>query len=257
MENRFYSVDSGGRRYRIATSFRRRGEVLLLLLHGLGCSRASFRDIWSRPDFDDYSIIAMDLPGFGDSSKSDQFSYRMEDHAAVCAGVVNRLGFRKVHIIGHSMGGAIGLLLPADLRNTALTYANLEGNLIGEQCGIISRKTISVAWPDFEREMLPELMTLARSFDDGRFFIEAALPFGFYKSAESLVHWSESGELMRRFMNLPCRKAYFYGQENASMPILQQLPGIDRIMISHSGHFMMNDNPDEFYAHLGKFLCSV
>ncbi len=105
---------------------------MLLLLHGIGCSKESFRDIWFRDEFSDYSIISLDLLGFGNSSKSDKFSYKMEDHASVCAKVVNEISSKKVHIIAHSMGGAIGLLLPASLLNSALTFANLEGNLISE-----------------------------------------------------------------------------------------------------------------------------
>jgi pimeloyl-ACP methyl ester carboxylesterase len=62
---------------------------MLLLLHGLGCSKESYRDIWFRDEFNDYSIISLDLIGFGGSSKSDKFSYKMEDHASVCALVEN------------------------------------------------------------------------------------------------------------------------------------------------------------------------
>ena len=126
MENRIISIDHDGSKYEVATTFRRRGEEVLLLLHGLGCSKESFRDIWFRDEFSDYSIMSLDFLGFGDSSKSDKFSYKMEDQASVCAKVVNEISSKKVHIIAHSMGGAIGLLLPASLLNSALTFTNLK-----------------------------------------------------------------------------------------------------------------------------------
>ena len=256
MENRIFSVNHGGNNFKVATTFRGCGEETLLLLHGLGCSKESFRDIWFCDELRDYSIISLDLLGFGDSSKSEKFSYRMEDHASVCAMILNEFSLKKIHIVAHSMGGAIGLLFPPALLDSALTFANLEGNLSSEDCSIVSQKTISVSFKKFEKVVLPEFKELSKSLGEKRFFLDSALPLGFYKSAESLVRWSDSGELILRFRNLPCRKAYFYGEKNADTVALHRLNSIEKIMISSSGHFMMNDNPDEFYPRLGRFLNS-
>lgn len=257
MENRIFLIDHNGNKYEVATTFRKQGEELLLLLHGLGCSKESFRDIWSRDELSDYSIISLDFIGFGDSSKSDKFSYKMEDHASVCAEVVKEISPKKVHIIAHSMGGAIGLLLPPELLNSALTFANLEGNLINEDCDMVSRKIINVSFQKFEKELLPDLKDLSRSLGEGRLFLDSALPLGFYKSAQSLVRWSNSGDLISCFKNLPCRKSYFYGEKNSNLGVLHRLNSIEKVEISNSGHFMMNDNPDEFYSHLRTFLGST
>jgi pimeloyl-ACP methyl ester carboxylesterase len=89
MENRIFSIDHDGHKYEIATTFRRRGEETVLLLHGLGCSKESFRNIWFRGELLDYSIISLDLIGFGKSSKADNFSYKMEDHSFVGRAVEN------------------------------------------------------------------------------------------------------------------------------------------------------------------------
>ena len=105
--------------------------------------------------------------------------------------------------------------------------------------------------------MLPEFKELSKSLGKGRFFLDSALPLGLYKSAESLVRWSDSGELISYFKNLPCRKSYFYGEKNANTVALHRLNSIEKIMIRNSGHFMMNDNPDEFYPRLSRFLSST
>lgn len=229
----------------------------MLLLHGLGCSKESFRDIWFRDEFNDFSILSLDLLGFGDSSKPLKFLYKMEDHASVCAKVVNAIPSKKIHIVAHSMGGAVGLLLPVSVLNSALTFANLEGNLSKEDCGIVSQRTVNVSFQKFESEVLPEFKELSKSFGKGRFSLDSALPLGFYKSAESLVRWSNSGELISRFKNLCCRKSYFYGEKNADTVALHRLNSIEKIMIGRSGHFLMNDNPEAFYSHLGRFLSSA
>ncbi|MGD8290065.1 MAG: alpha/beta hydrolase [Desulfobacterales bacterium] len=256
MKTQIFSINHCGNKYEVATNFRQRGREMVFLIHGLGCSKASFRDIWQRDEFSDYSILAIDLIGFGDSAKSEIFSYKMEDHAAVCAQVVKQTSASRVHIVAHSMGGAIGLLLPTELFDSVKSFANLEGNLTGEQCGFVSRKTISVTLDRFEEDVLPDLKSLSKTLGEGRFFLDSMLPFGFYKSAESLVDWSDSGELLSRFLNLPCNKSYFYGQENAGMAVLDRLDDIEKVMIDNSGHFLMNDNPNEFYVRLREFLTS-
>ena len=182
MENRIFSINHGGNKYEVATTIRQRGGEMLFLIHGLGCSKASFRDIWFREEFNEYSIIAMDLIGFGDSSKPEEFSYKMEDHAAVCVQVAREIPSKNIHIVAHSMGGAISLLLPASLLDSALTFSNLEGNLTGEQCGVVSRKTVSVPLHKFEEDVLPDLKDLSKTLGKGRFFLDSALPAGFYKT---------------------------------------------------------------------------
>ena len=114
--------------------------------------------------------MTLDYIGFGGSAKPVGFSYEMEDQAAICAEVVKQVFAHKVHIIAHSMGGAIGLLLPPDLLDAALSFANLEGNLSSEDCGIVSRKTVSVSYRGFVKEVLPEFRELSESLGDGRFF---------------------------------------------------------------------------------------
>ncbi len=257
MEKRIFLIAHGGSHYEVSTAFRKRGGELLLLLHGLGCSKESFRDIWFRDEFSNYSIISLDFLGFGDSSKPDKFSYKMEDQASVCAEVLKEISSKQVHIVAHSMGGAIGLLLPSALLNSALTFANLEDNLISKDCGIVSRKTISVSFQKFENELLPDLRALSKSLGEGRFFLDSAFPLGFYKSAESLVRWSDSGDLLSRFKNLPCRKSYFYGERNADLDVLHRLNNIEKVMIGRSCHFIMNDNPEEFYSRLRIFLSTT
>ncbi len=248
------SIDYHGRICRVAAAFRKRGPETILLFHGLGCSKDSFRDIWSHQDFEDYSIFALDYLGFGASSKPEGFSYCLEDHAQVYARAAKERLEGKFHIVAHSMGGAIALLLPPEILNRAASFANLEGNLSSVDGGVVSRKTISVSYPEFVERILPEFKQMAGSLGEGRFFLDEASPLGFYKSAESLVKWTDSGELIARFKELACKKIYYYGEENTAKLDLERLASIETKPIANSGHFMMNDNPDQFYAGLKDFL---
>ncbi|HET6430687.1 alpha/beta hydrolase [Dyella sp.] len=78
----------------------------MVLLHGY----ASSKDVWLKvakeltPHF---HLIIPDLPGWGDSSRSDSASYDIDAQAARLDEFVRALGLRGVTVVGHSMGGAI------------------------------------------------------------------------------------------------------------------------------------------------------
>jgi pimeloyl-ACP methyl ester carboxylesterase len=57
----------------------------------------------------DFSVIAIDLPGFGKSEKSRTFVYSFENYAEVIKECIEHFHLKDVIIIGHSMGGQIAL----------------------------------------------------------------------------------------------------------------------------------------------------
>jgi len=259
MESRTITVEVGGTPLRLAVAHRARGEDLLFFLHGLGCAKESFREAWEREDYGDFSLLGFDQPGFGDSERPRDFPHTIEAHARVAAAVLEAALAEhprqpRVHVVAHSLGGAIGLLLPEARLSCLASFANLEGNLTGADCGVVSRRTIAVPFRDFEAEFFPALAREAIEMGEGRFFLDRADPRAFYRVAESLVPFSDSEEPLRRFLALPCRKIYFHGDENRGLPTIGRLGGIEVVEISGAGHFLMKDNPGEFYPRLGAFL---
>lgn len=244
------TVTVAGQSLDISVKYRVVSDDLVILIHGLACTKESFDDVWNHPDSSRFSLLAFDLPGFGLSSKPATFSYSMEDHAAVCDAVITLFPHRRYHIVAHSMGGAIGLLLSRKLLTSAISFVNIEGNLISEDCGLISRETISVPYEHFEKKLFPDFRSRFGDKNIFGFSIDTASPQAFYQSAQSLVAWSDSGYLMERFKSLTCKKAYVYGHRNSGMEVLSELGDIPLIEIGDSGHFMMVDNPREFYEKI-------
>ena len=90
---------------------------VLLLLHGLAGTAAVWRPLlaeWSRrggvPDW-----IAPDLPGHGRSARPGRYSFGAV--AADVAATLHEAGVaeREVVVLGHSLGGAVGLVLSTGL----------------------------------------------------------------------------------------------------------------------------------------------
>ncbi len=224
----------------------------VLCLHGLGCSSGSFSNIFEGGYLPDKTIIVPDFAGFGNSAKPAKFSYSMEEQAAIIEELMGLFPKLKIHIAAHSMGGAVGLLFSRGFFDRVASFANIEGNLIAEDCGILSRGIAGLTFEKYKEELFPKQLNEFAGHNQLRF--EESTPEAIYRSAVSLVKCSDSGELLERFERLKCKKCYIFGEENRGMPVLRRLRAIPIVMISRAGHNIMTDNPDEFYPNLAAFI---
>ncbi len=255
MEKQVFTVHINGRDMGLSAKINHGRDDMLLFIHGLGCAKESFDDLWGFPEFMKYSIITFDLPGFGDSSKPEDFSYDMQDLADVCLQLPGIGSGGQVHIIGHSMGGAVGLLLAYRLGRRTESFMNVEGNLFRTDCKISRGAASAQDLEKFKERLFANLNFFSPLKNEKgpalwARWIEKSSPEAFNKSSASLVKWTDSGELLKKFMELECRKAYICGDKNAGRKILTYLTGIKKVSIPGSGHFPMNDNPKEFYKTL-------
>lgn len=235
----------------IAVKSRITGKYPLVFIHGLGCAKDFFDHIWDIPEFRRFTIMTFDLPGFGNSSKPESFSYDMKEQAKICNLIIDKTGLENINLVGHSMGAAIALLMTADLPDRFLSIINLEGNLISEDCGI-SKLTSDLPYQKFRGSFFDRLKRMANSSSELWYkSICRSTSNAFYRSSKSLVEWSSSGKLLDIFNNMVIRRYYFYGSENHNLPVLKAIKdSITKIQVSKSGHFMMLDNPHEFYKKL-------
>jgi len=227
---------------------------LLLCIHGLGCTHRSWDGLQAAIAATDWAIYAPNLPGFGGQPAPADFGFAMEEQAAWLAEQLQEFSYRQLHIVAHSMGGAIGLLLPDTVLHRASSFVSVEGNLIGEDCGLVSRRTSEMTLAQFRDRFYPRLKTSWAKLGLQGIDLEAVAPETFYRSCHSLVEWSDSGHLLGRFRALTCKCHYLYGSRSAHLPILQRLAPEEASAIADAGHFLMEDNPAAFNAWLKGFL---
>lgn len=249
-----YDTNIGPQRIHFRCRFDPDSREAVLFLHGLACSLESFRHAAEHDHFQGKSLLLMDLAGFGKSSKTEGFSYSMEGQAALIERLFSLLPPWEWHIAAHSMGGAIALLFSRETYSRVRSFANIEGNLIAEDCGILSRGIAALSLDEYRTGLFPAQQVEYRGHQQMRF--EESIPLVVHRSATSLVHWSDSGELLAKFRALACKKSYFFGEESKNMPILGKLDFVRKYMIQSSGHGMMTENPGEFYAKLAEFINS-
>jgi pimeloyl-ACP methyl ester carboxylesterase len=100
----------------------------VLAIHGLGATKGSFVPTVVALS-DRFRVIALDLPGFGDSDKPIGAAYDPRFFASACVDLLDRLELDRVHVIGNSLGGRIALELALRHRHRVGRLALLAPSL--------------------------------------------------------------------------------------------------------------------------------
>ena len=105
----------------------------LVMLHGAPCDSRTWQ--WMLPDLSrDHTVVAWDVPGFGESSDIDD-NWRAPQFADALAGFIAALALEQPHLVGHSFGTMVALSLfarhPAVPASLVLVggYAGWAGSL--------------------------------------------------------------------------------------------------------------------------------
>jgi pimeloyl-ACP methyl ester carboxylesterase len=60
------------------------------------------------------TVVAPDMPGFGDADKPENWDYTVKGYAAHLAGLLDQLGVERAHLVAHDFGGPWALQWAAD-----------------------------------------------------------------------------------------------------------------------------------------------
>lgn len=249
-----------GVRSRIAMLVRDGTRAPVVFLHGFGSTKEDYADLALHPAFEDRLLVAFDMPGFGDSECSVPAVLTIPFLREVASRIITQGGWKRVHVVGHSMGGLTALLLAHDAPQRVLSFSNIEGNLAPEDC-FFSRQILTAPEdrPDaFLTAFLDRVWgtpayshALYAAGVRSKVRVDAVAPV-----FRSIVALADRGDLLDRFVRLPIPKAFVYGAQNASLSYLPALrdQGVPLEEIPHSGHFPMYANPPALWACLGKTI---
>lgn len=80
----------------------------MVLLHGIGANLFCWR--WIVPLLAKrFTVIALDLPGFGQSDKHPGATYGLDEQVERLKQFFNALGIKQTYLVGNSMGGNVAL----------------------------------------------------------------------------------------------------------------------------------------------------
>ncbi|MEM9595681.1 MAG: alpha/beta hydrolase [Acidobacteriota bacterium] len=241
----------------------------LLYIHGLGESGLCFEALMADPRLAAYDHVVPDLLGYGRSAWPAS-PRGLAGHAADLEALLLGLDVRgPLTVLGHSMGGVVGLLLASRLPGRFDGLVNVEGNLSPPDCAFSSLAAAysSADWLAFGRARFLDQLHASAGEDLGRedpqvirgyaASIEMADPRTFHRGSADLVRESATETLARRLADLGLRQIYLHGRPRGtgdrSLALLDA-SGIPRRGFEVAGHWPFLDQPDAFAETLGGFL---
>lgn len=109
----------------------------VVLIHGLGCSRRTWHRVASRLA-QTHTVIAVDLPGHGESDPPDG-DFSPGAHAAAIRDLLDHVGLHRVDLVGHSLGGGIAMAFAHLFPDRTRTMTLISSGGFGREVTVMLR----------------------------------------------------------------------------------------------------------------------
>ncbi|KAK5992149.1 hypothetical protein PT974_05549 [Cladobotryum mycophilum] len=241
--------------------FRKVGDSTpILFLHGWGSSKEDYVDIRLYPAFGEQPFIAYDAPGCGETWCEDLSKVNIAFLVKTAQAVLHHFQILEFHVVGHSMGGLTALELAHSNPKAIRSFVNIKGNLAPEDC-FISRQIFNDQSEDMD-EFLNGFISRCRQspFYSTALYatsIRQRVQAGAIKGIfESMVHLSDNGDLLSKFLSFEFPRTFMFGEQNARLSYLPTLKaaGVELAEIPSSGHFPMYSNPVAMWSIIQVFI---
>jgi pimeloyl-ACP methyl ester carboxylesterase len=271
---RFRSIDTKAGKIAVAEAGT---GAPIVCLHGLGATKGSFLPSLSELAGDEFRVIAMDLPGFGDSTKPIGAAYDAPYFADVVADTLDALGIERAHIMGNSMGGRVALEMGMRHPNRteklillAPAMAWLKGRpwagalrLVRPELGLIQPAPRRVV-ENLVRRLVPgadEGWTASGVDEFLRIYYRPRGRAAFYAAARNIYLDEPRGEtgLWTRLESLGTDSLFVWGRRDTLVPISfskhvrRCLPSAQHVELG-CGHVPQVESPRETHRAVRKFL---
>lgn len=225
----------------------------LIFLHGWGVDSQLWFKIIPELIDKNYSMYFVDLPGFGQSQIPDS-TYGVDDYKKIVYEFIEKLGLKKITLIGHSFGGRITIKLASEnpdfLEKIVLvdTAGIVTASKIKKITSLIAKSISPIFRPSFMQPLRKKLYLLFGS----EYLDNEKLSEIFSKVvSENLTH------LLTRIKK---STLIIWGKEDKVTPIyygelMNKLIKKSRLVVfENAGHFSFLDQPKKFVKELIKFI---
>src|SRR3954463_6347230 len=258
---------------RVSTLEAGRGKPLVML-HGLGATKAEFLPSVPALAPNGFRTIAIDLPGFGDSDKPFPAASGARFFARRVAATLDALGLDRTHLLGHSMGGRVALEVGMRhpdridrlvLMTPSMAWLSQPGwakslKLVRPELGILQpapkgfvesivKRVVPASDSHFVAPALDEFL---------RSYLTPRGRVAFYAAARNIA-LEPPGEFWEGLRELAPESLFIWGRRDGLVPIgfarhvRERLPEAQHCELD-CGHVPQLERPAQLHAALTRFL---
>jgi len=234
------------------------GQRVILCLHG---NFGSWK--WFEPAMkfiDNYRIIAVDMPNFGDSCRIETFSF--EDYAKVIYEFTQKMNLTDIIVVAHSLGGAVAMELSA-------SYPRLVDSMIlVDPCPVRGLDIAEENVPFLElykrnRTLLKESIKRLLFNVKNRRLIESLTDEALKMNPDAILEHANnlaSFDLSHKVKSIRCRTLLLWGDMDSLITrkqmeeTAQSIPNCDFKVLHNIGHTIFIEDSGSFSRILLDFL---
>jgi pimeloyl-ACP methyl ester carboxylesterase len=248
------------------------GDEHVVCLHGLGSNKTSFFETVSALT-PDHTVHAVDLPGFGSSSKPARAAYDAPYFARATLGYLDAMAIDRAHLVGNSMGGRVALEVAFEAPDRVASLTLL--------CPALAFRRRRELWPlvkilrpelaafphamrgELVRQQLWGMFARPERLDPAaadvvadefcRAYRSRAARVAFFAAARNIYldsPWGETG-FWSRLGELECPSLFVWGDSDRLVPpgfarhVTEALPNAEQVVLTECGHVPQVELPDE------------
>jgi pimeloyl-ACP methyl ester carboxylesterase len=222
----------------------------LVFIHGWSCDKTFWKNQISAFE-SKYRVVAIDLGGHGESGINRK-NWTLDSFAEDVVAVVNKLGLKKIILIGHSMGGPVSIEAANKLKGKVIglvgadTFQNL-GKTIPDS--LVSpflkpfKENFSAATKEFVKAMFPANAdpVLVKMVSDKMSSAPPEIAMSAFENMFKDNAISALKEFNVPIISINCDHFPVQVESNKKQVKFYELK-----IMKGVGHFVMLENPDEF-----------
>jgi pimeloyl-ACP methyl ester carboxylesterase len=245
----------------------------LLMLHGLGGTKASFLPTVAALAPEGRRVVAADLLGFGDSDKPIAASYTPEFFADSVLSLMDQLGLERTDIVGHSLGGRVTLEVvmqaPERFDHAILMTPSLAWlrdrpwapwlRLVRPELGLIQPAPRQIVELIVKKVVAGDSRYASAGIDE--FMRSYLTPRGraaFYAAARQ-IYLEKPERFWERLRELEPPALFIWGSKDPLVPaaferhVREAVPQAKHVTLK-SGHIPQVERPGDLHREIGRFL---
>jgi pimeloyl-ACP methyl ester carboxylesterase len=253
----------------------------VVCLHGLGATKASFFDTAAALTAAGYRVHAIDLPGFGSSSKPATAPYSARWFSETVRDVMDALGIARARLVGNSMGGRValevGLRWPERVQALALLCPAVAWvrrdfhpivRLLRPELGLLPHRfrrsmVASQFWGMFADADRVDPSVADIVVDEfQRIYASPGARLAFLAAARNIYLDRPFGRggFYPRLAGLESPALFVWGTEDRLVPtgfkkhVAKWLPGAEQIVLDECGHVPQVERPEQVNGLVQRFF---